>query len=135
LPPWADRWLAGAGWRSDAGIGLSQASIERAVLGWAWNPLFSTNITTIINAGIVPLIVAFNTSTGVATSGNTDPATITQVVTDWINGVNGFGGAAAWKPFEKYMILNICQRMGSSKQHLAIDLHHGGAKSPCCWVQ
>jgi hypothetical protein len=81
------------------------------VFGWVAD-LFSTRIPTIIRDGIIPIAVDFRSSTGTTTSGNTNPATITQIVDDWINGVKGVGGAAAWKPFEKYMIINIANEWG-----------------------
>src|SRR6202008_299824 len=88
----------------DAGIAASGANCERYVFGWV-AALFNTYLPLIISDGIVPIAVDFLSSTGTVTSGDTNPATITQVVSDWINGVGGVGGAAAWKPFEKYLIL------------------------------
>jgi len=101
----------------DQGIWNSAANCERYVLYWANGTTSAQFVNTyiipnIINHGIIPIVSAFFTSTGITTSGDTDPATLIQCVDDWIDGVNDFVGASAWKTIEKYMILNIANEWG-----------------------
>ena len=101
----------------DQGIVNSKANCERYVLYWANGTTSAQFVNSyiipgIIENNIIPIVGEFFTSTGTTTSGDTNPATITQCVDDWINGVNGAGGAATWKTIEKYMIFNIANEWG-----------------------
>ena len=98
---------------SAAGIAKSGANAVRIFVETNYGQTFAGLESIVKNDHVankeVPIITAPSTTTGTATSCNTDTATLTDVVTNsWV------ASASTWTQLDKYSIVNIANEWGPS---------------------